>query len=500
VSTQGFDVAVVGAGIGGLAAASLLARAGRSVVLLDRLDRAGGVCQRLECDGYRFDIGATLLTGFGGDGPLASLCATLGISLPIKECDPVIQVALPHHRVSLSAEADRWWPEIRREFPNDEMGWRALAAELEALGEERDRVLQALPALPPEGWGERLRVWRVLTLGRSSVGPEHPRGVLKRALATPFRATMLRHGLGQASQRVLDASLWFLLLRSAAECSTLEAALALRQLRLGAASIPGGAAALVDAVVEQIQRDGGQLRLRTEAVRCFVDHGRIAGVVTADGETIRARWVVADVPPAVLGETLLPPLRGWLNRRQALDGPWRPLRVAQMMALAVPEALLPSELGEHCFIVQDLRRPARDENLVFVRAGPAWDEGLAPAGIRCLTVGRFVAPRAIEEGQSGDADLLDALEQVAPGLAGALVHHQTFPPGALGTMWGRPMGVVRYGLASPEWLGQRGFPHRVGWPGLFVVGEWTYPGRLLANVVEGAMRVANLIINAPTPL
>jgi hypothetical protein len=28
---------------------------------------------------------------------------------------------------------------------------------------------------------------------------------------------------------------------------------------------------------------------------------------------------------------------------------------------------------------------------------------------------------------------------------------------------------------------------------LLAVGEWTYPGRLLADVVEGAMRVADVI-------
>jgi hypothetical protein len=55
------------------------------------------------------------------------------------------------------------------------------------------------------------------------------------------------------------------------------------------------------------------------------------------------------------------------------------------------------------------------------------------------------------------------------------------------------MAAVRYATDSRAWLGRRGLPHRVGWPGLLAVGEWTYPGRLISDVVEGAMRVADII-------
>ncbi len=55
-------VVVVGAGLGGLAAAMHLAGAGREVVLLERDQRPGGRAGRLEIDGYQFDTGPTVLT------------------------------------------------------------------------------------------------------------------------------------------------------------------------------------------------------------------------------------------------------------------------------------------------------------------------------------------------------------------------------------------------------------------------------------------------------
>ena len=55
-------VVVVGAGLGGLAAAIRLAVAGREVVLLERADVPGGRAGRLERKGFAFDTGPSVLT------------------------------------------------------------------------------------------------------------------------------------------------------------------------------------------------------------------------------------------------------------------------------------------------------------------------------------------------------------------------------------------------------------------------------------------------------
>jgi phytoene dehydrogenase-like protein len=59
------DVVVVGAGIAGLTAALRMQRAGLSTVVVERSERAGGLCATVEEDGYEFSIGCNDFgTGF----------------------------------------------------------------------------------------------------------------------------------------------------------------------------------------------------------------------------------------------------------------------------------------------------------------------------------------------------------------------------------------------------------------------------------------------------
>ena len=52
---------VIGAGIGGITAATHLARAGLDVMVLEKNGQPGGRCGRMVRDGHWFDTGPTLL-------------------------------------------------------------------------------------------------------------------------------------------------------------------------------------------------------------------------------------------------------------------------------------------------------------------------------------------------------------------------------------------------------------------------------------------------------
>ena len=65
---QHWDAVVIGAGIGGLVTASQLAAKGAKVLVLERYLIPGGSGGAFRRKGYTFDVGASMIFGFGEKG------------------------------------------------------------------------------------------------------------------------------------------------------------------------------------------------------------------------------------------------------------------------------------------------------------------------------------------------------------------------------------------------------------------------------------------------
>ncbi len=88
-----YDVIIVGSGIGGLTAGSLLAREGFKVLVLERHYVLGGYCQSFRRGGFVFDAGVESISGFGPRGPVRNLFERLGVdwrNLFVKTCEEYI--------------------------------------------------------------------------------------------------------------------------------------------------------------------------------------------------------------------------------------------------------------------------------------------------------------------------------------------------------------------------------------------------------------------------
>ncbi len=131
-----YDVAVVGAGLGGLAVAALLSSKKKRIIVIERggsLNDAVGAYTR---DGYSFCASPALSYGFDRGGAFYTLSANLGIVHSVSVRSPCYQVALPDHRITIFADQGETLDELRREFPREINALIKFYQELHRLAEK----------------------------------------------------------------------------------------------------------------------------------------------------------------------------------------------------------------------------------------------------------------------------------------------------------------------------------------------------------------------------
>ena len=114
-----YDLVVVGAGLGGLAAAALAARMNRSVIVLEPGDTAGGALAPYRNNGFLFSPGPILSFGFERGGIFQRLNERLGIVQSSSLRSPCYQVALPDRRITVFSGQTDTLRELDREFPRE---------------------------------------------------------------------------------------------------------------------------------------------------------------------------------------------------------------------------------------------------------------------------------------------------------------------------------------------------------------------------------------------
>lgn len=122
-------VVVVGAGIGGLTAAALLAHRGYEVLVLDQALVPGGCASTFKRQGFTFDVGATQVAGLEPGGIHHRIFSELEIDLPPATfCDPACAVYLPGESepIQVWRDPDRWKAERQKQFPGSEPFWQLL--------------------------------------------------------------------------------------------------------------------------------------------------------------------------------------------------------------------------------------------------------------------------------------------------------------------------------------------------------------------------------------
>jgi phytoene dehydrogenase-like protein len=116
-----YDAIIIGAGIGGLVCANLLARAGLKVLLLERHYMLGGYCSTFRRHGFVFDAATHFYPLLGNPQTFTgALLRNLGVTTRWIKMDPVDQFHVPGlPPFSVPADFDAYIAKLRSCFPHE---------------------------------------------------------------------------------------------------------------------------------------------------------------------------------------------------------------------------------------------------------------------------------------------------------------------------------------------------------------------------------------------
>lgn len=281
-------VVVVGAGVGGLVAALLLARRGLEVTLVEKSPTPGGKMRSVMVEGAGIDAGPTVFTmRWIFDAIFAEVGETLETHLKLAPLSVLARHAWEGDaRLDLHADA---------RVSAEAIGRFAGPREARRFTRFCDQARQVYNALE----GPYIRSSRPTLLGM--MGGLGPRGLAALAGLGPF-ASLWR----ALARHFHDARLQQLFGRYATYCGSSPFAapatlMLVAQVEMdGVWSVEGGMAAVAAALAGIARRNGVSIRYDAPCAEILVRDGRACGIRLADGEHIAADAVVFNGDVAAL--------------------------------------------------------------------------------------------------------------------------------------------------------------------------------------------------------
>ncbi|NIJ76046.1 phytoene dehydrogenase-like protein [Xanthomonas campestris] len=509
-ASEPLDALIIGAGHNGLVCAAYLAKAGKLVAVLEARDVVGGAAVTEEFHpGFRNSVAAYTVSLLQPKVIADLDLERHGLRVVARRINNFLPLPTGEY---LLAGAGRTAMEVGKFSARDAAALPAYEARLEQLAD----VLRALALQPPPGvsdggwlralpqlwprasWGCSCRDYRS-RCGRScsTCSRFRPPSSWIAGSKAPIKALFDFDGIvGNYASPYTPGTAYVLLHHVFGQSNGVKGAWE---------HAIGGMGAITQAMAASARDSGVTIRTGCAMERVLVEQGRAVGVITVQGETLRARAVVANVNPKLLYQRLMQPdaVRAATRERMAHyrcgSGTFR-MNVALSR---LPDFTALPGTGDHLtagIILapsldymdrawQDARASGWSrEPVVELLIPSTLDDTLAPPGQHVASLFcQHVAPQ-LPDGRHWDdhreevADLMIAtVERYAPGFASSVLGRQILSPLDLERIFGLIGGDIFHGALSLNqlfsarpMLGQGAY--RGAMPGLYLCGSGTHPG------------------------
>jgi prolycopene isomerase len=502
-----WDVIVIGSGIGGLVTASQLAAKGAKTLVLERYLIPGGSGGSFRREGYTFDVGASMIFGFGEKGHTNLL--TRALADVGQHCDTVPDPAqLEYHlpgglNVAVDRDYEAFIHRLSALFPHEAKGIRGFY-------DTCWQVFNCLDAMPLLSLEDPAYLAKVFF--------KAPLACLGLARWLPFNVgdVARQHIKDEQLLKLIDMECFCWSVMPADLTPMINAGMVFSDRHAGGINYPkGGVGVIAEKLVAGLESHGGEIHYKARVTKVLIENGHAIGVQLANGEVLRARRVVSNATRWDTFET--PQERGDVQRPRSAalvdaahtpktETSWRrrykPSPSFLSLHLGVEASVIPEGFHCHHLVLEDWDEMESEQGVIFVSIPTLLDPSLAPEGRHIvhtftpsdIKAWQELSPTAYKAKKTADAvRLVQRLEAILPGLGAAIRHQEIGTPrthrrflGRMGGSYG-PIPALRLPGLLPMPFNRTGVKH------LYCVGDSCFPGQGLNAVAFSGFACAHRI-------
>tara|TARA_Y100001933_G_scaffold265121_1_gene335518 strand:+ start:795 stop:2336 length:1542 start_codon:yes stop_codon:yes gene_type:complete len=492
------DVIVVGSGIGGLVTASQLAAKGAKVLVLEKYIIPGGSGGSFKRKGYTFDVGASMIFGFGQKGFTNLL--TRALNDVNEKCDTIpdpvqLEYHLPNNfNISVDKNYSEFIKKVINKFPHEEKG-------IKSFYKTCQKVFNCLDSMP------------LLSI-------EDPNYLFKVFFKSPFSCLGLARWLpvnaGEVARkyikdfellRFIDIECFCWSVMPAIRTPMINAGMVFTDRHVGGINYPkGGVGKIAEKLVSGLEKFGGQIKYNANVTEILLRDKKAVGVKLKNGDEFFAKKIVSNSTrwdtfglnnePGLIKKEHTPKSEHQWSKR------YKPSPSFVSIHLGVNKNIIDKNLNCHHIIVENWDELENEKGVIFISIPTLLDQSLAPADKHII---HAFTPSSIKEWENLNRKdylkkkedyfkfLIKKISKIIPDIYENIDHKEIGTPMTHKKFLGRFEGS--YGpIPNKKLLGLLPMPfNTTNIKNLYCVGDSCFPGQGLNAVAFSGYACAHKI-------
>ena len=494
-----FDAIIIGSGIGGLVTASQLAAKGAQVLVLEKYIIPGGSGGSFKRKGYTFDVGASMIFGFGEKGYTNLL--TRALKDVDEKCetipDPVqLEYHLPNKfDISVDKNYEKFINKLSATFPKEKEGIRKFYDTCSNVF----RCLDSMPLLSIEDPSYLFKVFfksPLSCLGLARWLPVNAGDVARKFIKDPELL------------RFIDIECFCWSVMPALKTPMINAGMVFTDRHVGGINYPrGGVGKIAEKLVSGIEKLGSKIRYKANVTEILIKDEKAVGVRLSNGEEIYSNIIVSN---STRWDTfgLEDKKKGLIANKNVPKSEYKwaetykPSPSFVSIHLGVEKNIIKDNFNCHHIIVENWDNLENEKGVIFVSIPTLLDSSLAPDGKHIVhaftpsTMNEWEGLSRKEYLQKKEeyfSFLIDRISTILPNLQKNIEHKEIGTPKTHKKFLGRYQGS--YGpIPSQKLLGLLPMPfNSTKIKNLYCVGDSCFPGQGLNAVAFSGYACAHKI-------